>query len=83
MVLTVLILISAIMVIQTTHSTRNAFAKLQNLKKNYRAELVIQTQYLLEKSTLLSPLVLEKKAVDKFNMHIPSAKKIHVIETAL
>ena len=79
--LTVLVLISAIMVIQTTHSTRNAFAKLQVLKKQYRTELVTQTQFLLEKSTLLSPSILEKKAVEKFNMHVPNAQQIHVIET--
>ena len=77
-----LVLISAIMVVKTTHSTRQTFAKLQVLKKQYRAELVIQTQYLLEKSTLLSPYILEKKAVGKFNMHLPSAKQIHVIETS-
>ena len=79
-VLIVLVLFSAVMVVESTHSTRNAFAKLQVLKKNYRDELVIQTQYLLEKSTLLSPSVLEKKAVEKFNMHIPSVQQIHVTE---
>jgi len=81
--LSTLVVVSAILVVETTHSTRNAFAKLQVLKKKHREELVVQTQYVLEKSTLLSPTVLEKKAVEKFKMQVPSASQIHVIETTL
>ncbi|BCE00623.1 cell division protein FtsL [Marinicellulosiphila megalodicopiae] len=80
-VLTALVLMSAILVIKATHSTRNAFASLQVLKKEYREELVIQTQYLLEKSTLLSPSLLENLAIEKFKMQVPTKQQIHMIET--
>ena len=72
-------LVSAFLVIYSTHQTRKAFAQLQQLKQTQRQLEVEQTQYLLEKSSLVSPAVLEKKANEQLRLQRPTPQQIVIM----
>lgn len=78
-VLLIAVLASAFSVIYTTHLTRQAFAQLQLLTSNYRQLTIEKTQYVLEKSTLVAPAVLEKKARNRLLLQRPEAEQIVIV----
>lgn len=79
MLLVMLVLISAVAVIASTHQTRVQYARLQQLE-DQRA--LLQTEWgqlLLEESTWSAPSRIERLAAERLEMHVPDIEKIEVI----
>lgn len=78
-VLTVLVVVSALCVVYSTYKSRQFFSGLQQA---YRVEIQLEEQWgrlLLEQSTWASHVRIEKLAIAKLKMKVPSPTDITVI----
>ncbi len=78
-VLYVSVIATAIKVVMNRYEARNLFSELQQLEKE-RDRLTAQWSRLkLEEGTLLNQVVVETRARQELNMHVPSQAAIKVI----
>lgn len=73
------VLLSAMLVVWSTHQSRELLAGLMNLQAQENELQVSHGQYLLQEGTLASPGRLEQVAKDRLQMRIPAASEIKVI----
>lgn len=76
----VLVVISALMVVYSVYETRNRFNDLEILRRQQEQLQVEWSQYLLEESAWASYGRVEKLAIEKLGMKIPSANDIIVVK---
>lgn len=79
-VLTALVVGSALAVVYSTYKSRQLFSALQ---KEYRHEIALEEQWgrlLLEQSTWASPVRIEEVATTKLKMKVPETTAIRVVK---
>lgn len=74
-----LVAVSALLVVSSTHRARLSFYELESLRRQ-AAELEVQRgQYLLEQSTWAAYTRVEKLAQDKLKMRLPEPAEIVMV----
>lgn len=74
-----LIVISAQVLIMTTQMARSKQFQLQELEKKHQTLEVERGRLLLERGALTSPARIEKIAREKLKMHFPKSEEIEVL----
>lgn len=78
-VLWVLVLLSALAVIASTHQTRQRVDRLDTLRREASELQVVWGQYMLEKSTWAAYGRVERLAREELNMHLPEEDDIVMV----
>lgn len=78
-VLWVAVAASGLAVVGVTHETRSLINELLQLKSDENAMLVAHGQYLLQASSLSSPVSLETYAKEQLNLKFPTYAEIQVL----
>ena len=74
-----LVLVSALSIVYSAHDTRNKFNELELLRAQQDALQIEWGKYLLEESAWASYGRIEKIAIDKLSMQIPSGQEIIMV----
>ncbi|MCC5883572.1 MAG: cell division protein FtsL [Halomonas sp.] len=72
-------LISAMVVVGTSHQTRTQYARLQQLERERDQLQTEWGQLLLEESAWSSPARIERLAVERLEMRLPHVNEVEVI----
>jgi len=78
LVLVLCLLISAHLLIQVTHQSRNLHVRLQTLEGERDALQVEWGRLLLEESALVSPVRLEQLAREELDLHLPEGRDLQI-----
>lgn len=78
LVLVLCLLVSAHLLIQVTHQSRNQHVRLQTLEGERDALQVEWGRLLLEESALVSPVRLEQLARQKLGLHLPEGNDLKI-----
>jgi cell division protein FtsL len=77
--LILLVLISCVAVVQSSHKSRKLFGQLQDLRRDAMLFEEDWGRLLLEQSTWASPDRVQEMAVQKLKMQAPEARKIKMV----
>lgn len=80
LVLALVVLLSALAVVQSTDLNRDAWNQLQTLKSEKQQLQVEWGQLLLQQSTLTTPIRIERLAISKLQMKVPALDEVVVIQ---
>lgn len=72
-------LVSAMVVITSSHLTREQYARLQRLEREQNQLQTEWGQLLLEESAWSSPARIERLAVERLEMRVPDVNEVEVI----
>lgn len=73
------VLLSALLVVWSTHQSRELLAELMRLQAHANSLQVIHGRYLIQEGALTSPGRLEQVAAERLHMRIPEPSEIKVI----
>ncbi len=75
----VLVLVSALAVVASTHQTRERVSRLETLRREASELQVVWGQYMLEQSTWAAYGRVERLAREELNMHLPEDDDIVMV----
>lgn len=78
-ILWVLVLVSALAVVASTHQTRNQVDRLETLRRDAAELQVVWGQYMLEQSTWAAYSRVERLARDELDMLLPRVEDIVMV----
>lgn len=79
LILTVLVVLSALAVISSAYHTRTQYARLQSLESAYDQYQTVWSRLLLEESTWSTPSRVESLARERLDMHVPAIRRTEVM----